>query len=40
MFKHNKKIKFASKNTLAGTRKKTRAPYLKRYVFHALRYRE
>jgi len=28
--KHNKKIKFASKKTLAGTRKKTRAPYLKR----------
>jgi len=30
--KYNKKIKFASKNTLAGTRKKPRAPYLKRYT--------
>jgi len=28
--KPNKKIKFASKNTLPGTRKKPRAPYLKR----------
>jgi len=32
MLSYNKKIKFASKNTLAGTREKARAPYIKRYA--------